>query len=483
MPQFDRTYFEPTMLDLFWQMITERMRIYWRREAGTPPPWTLDPILRTEFITNVYRELDPGTQYLVHNILESEHESDEDKMFNIMIYRLMGSRMETHEAIGFQRLSDWDWEFFAQSLRAVQEAGGIPFGEAYRTAAYSQMGSPEKITNVALLLNQMVEGFEVMWTQMKNCVALPQVFEVLNAVDGFGEFLAHQILVDTLYPAPWHPLMPYDQDVWAMPGPGARRGIWQLMKKGMKPGSHLDVMVWLRDNQHQEFERLGLDFPFLENPYGDGILPISLCNIQSCLCEFYKYTRIWVGDTRGVRKYNYNEPLLADFNEPSVITVAPPGRMEGVGNVMVGAVGPDEAGGSEHLGLPGMSVPGSVQLEGVGSDHLDEDLTSPEAPADHTGKVIDTDVRDLASGASLHHGEVGLVPLQELHYRGRDDLDAFLQLLLARGGDRQMIEDVRAVLQGYRPGPGQADVKSNGYQAHVTVSSDRRIREMHIVFD
>src|ERR1051325_3471911 len=67
-PAFTREFFEPVMLDLFYQLVTERQLIWVRRQDGSPPPWTNDPILRTEFITNMYRELDPGTQYLREKI-------------------------------------------------------------------------------------------------------------------------------------------------------------------------------------------------------------------------------------------------------------------------------------------------------------------------------------------------------------------------------------------------------------------------------
>lgn len=323
-PVFDKSYFHPTFLDLFWQLLTERMKVYWRREAGDPPPWTNDPILRNEFITNVYRELDPGTTYLQNRVLHDETLDDGTKVFNIMIYRLLGSKVEFHEHLDIYDPVSFNGTEFADACKAVEENQRIgPFGEAYRTAAYSDMGSKEKIVNVGLLLEQLAEGIPQLLQDIQSANTLEQVFRVLESTRGFGEFLAYQIMVDLMYPAPFEPLIPHDENEWAMAGPGARRGIWQMLTPGMKPSSMLEVMTWLRDHQHEEFERLGLDFPFLLD-MDDNPIPISLCNIQASLCEYYKYARIWKGEAKAVRKYFYSEPQVALINEPSEITVSKP---------------------------------------------------------------------------------------------------------------------------------------------------------------
>src|SRR5947199_59339 len=98
---------------LFWWFVCERQSI-WRRRyiEKRPPPWTQDQILRTARFTNVYRELDPGTDYLIRNILETSH-GDEDKIFNVMVYRLIG-RLETYKRIGFQTVASFDSNRFEE---------------------------------------------------------------------------------------------------------------------------------------------------------------------------------------------------------------------------------------------------------------------------------------------------------------------------------------------------------------------------------
>lgn len=320
---FDRTYFHPVYLDLYWRMIAERMRIYYRRQEGLAPPWTLDPILRSEFITNMYRELDPGTGYLMENILAFSEESPQDKLLNIFIYRLMGSREATHEAIGFQRCAEYNPREIRRTLRGLE----APFGEAYRTASYVDMGSKDKVTNVSRLFAKLAEDVPVLWGAIGNALKLEDVYNVLEGVKGFGDFLAYQIMVDLLYPAPESPLVPFSQDDWAKAGPGARRGAWRLMKQGMKPSSIIDVMRWLREHQKSEFERLGVEMLWMKDAEGQDV-PLSLCNIQSTLCEFFKYTRIWDGTLKYARKYNYSAPLNGTLTEPPLTFVRPVGMDE-----------------------------------------------------------------------------------------------------------------------------------------------------------
>src|SRR5688500_13499948 len=85
-----------TNLTTFWDLVAERQRVWHRRFVlGEKWPWTSDKILQEFSFTNVYRQLDPGTIYLVNNILEKE-ESFTNRAFNNILYRIVG-RQRTHE--------------------------------------------------------------------------------------------------------------------------------------------------------------------------------------------------------------------------------------------------------------------------------------------------------------------------------------------------------------------------------------------------
>jgi len=295
--------FVPDRLDLFWQFIHERQSVWHRRVAvGSPPPWTDDPILQHERFTNVYRELDPGTQYVIERVLELDAPRP-DKLFNVMLYRLVG-RSATHAALGFQFLATFDPLTMERTLKYLRSGGTPAFTAAYMVSAYSSMGSSDKIENIARLFAALRADFDNFFDRVLRCRTAANVHATLSSAYGFGNFLAYQVLVDLLYPLrvyDFKGFLPFSHDEWASAGPGARLGIKMLLVAEANLPD-LRVMRWLHVHQHAEFARLGLEFPYLENQEGTPI-EISLANIQNCLCEFHKYVKIREGTGRGRRKF------------------------------------------------------------------------------------------------------------------------------------------------------------------------------------
>ena len=183
-------------------------------------------------------------------------------------------------------------------------------------SAYASMGSHDKIENITRLFARLQRRFGDFFARIERSQTSAQVYETLGSADGFGNFLAYQTLVDLLYPLKVYggkPLLPYSHDDWASAGPGAQRGIAMLLADGIR-ADHLTVMRWLRWNQQTEFERLGLDFHYLADAQGTP-QPISLANIQNCLCEYHKYVKIGAGTGRGRRKFSSGDTAPATTGE------------------------------------------------------------------------------------------------------------------------------------------------------------------------
>lgn len=310
-------HFDQEMLDLYWQFIAERQRVYARRVVLSQPwPWTADEVMRDEFITNMYRELDPGTRYVVESILGSdEFSTKEDIVFNVMMYRLMGSVPATHEMV-HRSVEKFSVDEMVTTLRDRQSDINFKvFGDAYRVAAYHDEGGADKVENVARMFGKIRRQMPEIVRRLEAADGTRAAFEVFKSIPGFGEFLAHQTVVDLLYRSgDRDPILPFGENEWAAAGPGARNGMWTLLAPHIKPRNLLMVMEWLRDHQLDEFARLGITCPYLADDHGDPIL-LSLCNIQSTLCEFYKYVRIWKGEKEvAVRRY---DPTFATAIDPS----------------------------------------------------------------------------------------------------------------------------------------------------------------------
>ena len=89
-----------------------------------------------------------------------------DKIFNIMLYRLIG-RLETFSEIGLQSLSDFDPPSLESKLKFIRDVERKPpFSSAYTVSSYTQMGSHDKIENVARLFSRLHEKFEELFNQI-----------------------------------------------------------------------------------------------------------------------------------------------------------------------------------------------------------------------------------------------------------------------------------------------------------------------------
>lgn len=312
----DRDIFEPEQLAGFWRFICERQAIWHRRVVERrPPPWTIDRILRCERFTNVYRELDPGTRYAVERILEADAPMP-DRVFNLMLYRLIG-RAETHAVLGFQWLDDFELARLEAALKSIRASGRPPFTAAYTVSGYRSMGSRDKCENVARLFARLHASFDTFIDRLEAAPDPRKAHQVLASAYGFGNFLAFQVLVDLTYPLPRageRSVLPFSQDAWASAGPGARRGIATLT--GCATGiDRLAVMRWLRDHQRDEVSRLGLTFLGRDDESGAPV-PLTLANIQNCLCEFHKYVKIRDGTGRGRRRFT---PRPLDASDGSAV--------------------------------------------------------------------------------------------------------------------------------------------------------------------
>lgn len=294
--EIEQAHFDEQTLELYWRFLAERQAVWVRRTRGMEPPWTGDPILQVEFITNVYRVLDPGTRYLIDNILATDGEpDDESTVFNIMLYRLMGSVPETHRHLGLLAPRTFDPEAVVARLRELPQEHRI-FGDAYRVASYHDEGGADKAENVARMFAYLAGGMAETTRRIKSSRRVIEVYKVFEDLKGFGDFLSHQATVDLLYPnATGYKIVPFTDDEFAKAGPGARKGIWTLIREDVKPANMTLPMEWLRDHQQDEFDRLGIRFPYLESADGEPQL-MSVCDVQASLCEFYKYHRLWSGE-------------------------------------------------------------------------------------------------------------------------------------------------------------------------------------------
>ena len=310
--------FHETELDRFWKFVHERHSIYHRRFVlGLPrSEWTQDEILKKNKFTNIYRELDPGTQFSINEIMSIDPYTDPryihladgpdlrpDIVFNVMLYRLMCS-IPTYEGYGFQLVRDFDEKDFETYLSEIYESNRPVFGNAYLISPYSHMGFDLKYQNVARLFGLLRGSFlhGNFFEKLDTAPSFESAFKVINSHYGFGPFLAYQVMVDLTYPLPdtryGSAIVPWSQNDWVRLGPGALRGYGRVTSSRYVQ----TTMKWLQSHQESEFLRVGVHFPWLRQPNGEKV-ELTLANLQNCFCEFHKYRSIQEGVGKAQRLF------------------------------------------------------------------------------------------------------------------------------------------------------------------------------------
>lgn len=120
--------------DLYWYFASERQRVFEKRLAGEPAPWTDDSILQTYKFCNVFRAADRVSQYMIRTVCyHDEPCTDEDRLFQIVAFRTF-SKIETWEAVReylgrYPTLDDLASGAFTKALEfANQQNGGLYTG-------------------------------------------------------------------------------------------------------------------------------------------------------------------------------------------------------------------------------------------------------------------------------------------------------------------------------------------------------------------
>src|SRR5438128_138100 len=107
--------------------IAEREEIRRRREAGEPPPWTDDPVMREWRFCNVRREDDRVTRWIAAN-WRGPNADNPDLWFPMCVARFV-NWPDTLAEIGFP--VPWDAERFLEVMAARKARGEKCYGGAY----------------------------------------------------------------------------------------------------------------------------------------------------------------------------------------------------------------------------------------------------------------------------------------------------------------------------------------------------------------
>src|SRR5882672_2249363 len=204
--------------DLF-KFIRERHRIFLKKRAGEPKPWTEDKILQQYRFCNVFRELDTVTQWIAQN-WRTPHKDDPDLWFAMCVARFV-NWPETLADVGYP--VPWSPAQFKKVLLKRADSEQKVF-----TGAYIIPSSGPKIFYIAdkVLLPIWKKRDDI---RPRKQDSLNDFFERLRVFNGFGSFMTAQVVADIKYVKPL--LDSHDWYRWASHGPGSRRGLNRVFER------------------------------------------------------------------------------------------------------------------------------------------------------------------------------------------------------------------------------------------------------------
>lgn len=332
----------------FKTFVIDRYNIHKRKDVKKlPEPWTENSILKEYKFTNVRREHDRQTRYLIDNITNNPELSLEDKIVNTFLFRAWNNwstlrdfgfpysaeeiysptlkqriwpkyevlRRENKDRLWYNNAYNQGgtkcaWKFENADLREVP----YKFGNKHdlgddKQADFTEI--PLRPFNVGIWLGRghIVEKLLKAKNQQK-------AFEIIKSVRGFADFLAYQVFVDLTY----IPEFPFSENEFTVAGPGCKKGLDYIFKDrdGM---TYEECLFWLRDRINYENYNLFMcdelkDFEE-ENGYSHrsynpeklfSDLPeydrkMNVMSLENCMCELSKYLRTVRGEGRPRCKY------------------------------------------------------------------------------------------------------------------------------------------------------------------------------------
>jgi len=330
--------------------IFERHKIWVKKEVKKlPSPWTDDEIFKKYKFTNVRRELDRESLWLINNISKNANLTLEEKILFSLLFRIY-NKGDTFEALNI--IEDLPiLEFGEDGINEFREKGNkfleenpdfLFFTSAFLTSGIKRAwGYPKHFMKSENLteeekrtIYEVVDtdgniikktSFQEAFTMTKNddnliikdcedsmlarglwllsyardkikvhskiveANSATEVFEILQEVRGLSKFLAYQIFVDLTYIKDFK----FSENEFTVSGPGCNWGLDFVFetKDGL---NYEELLFWLKDNIVDLWKERGLEYDleklFEDLPEDDRNMNVML--LENSFCETSKRIRI-----------------------------------------------------------------------------------------------------------------------------------------------------------------------------------------------
>lgn len=265
----------------YLDFVADRHKVWQRRQRGDDQPWSDDPILASKKFTNVYRVLDPGSQFVLTDLL-AEDLTPRDALFRCFLYRFT-NRPETwrylRRQLGHYPTADDLGDDLVSLIKTWRGYGETVFSGAYMIVPQPGVKG-DKVDHLVELCRWLFDPASKTFVmpRWEEAETQQERLQVLTDYRGVGDFMAMQILTDWGY----GPLSIRDlENEFIRLGPGAINGAKAIAPKA----NPMKTFEWALEAVHSIDE-----VPLLVTPQGRARRP-SYMDVQNTLCEFSKYVR------------------------------------------------------------------------------------------------------------------------------------------------------------------------------------------------
>jgi hypothetical protein len=256
-------------LDTLKYWVRERDHIRNLKELNMPKPWTHDPILQNYKFCNVKREDDAVTKWFAKNWRHPKFWDEENFVAAIILGRTINWPY-TLERLGFP--SEFAPIETCRIMDEIQESGKKVY-----TGAYMITAGPTGVRKNEWVINNALSYFRQ--PPVLDPRSIQKSWEAIIAAryPCVGPFIAGQVIADLKQTKHLHSAD--DWWVWAAIGPGSARGLNRLHG---------------RDLRYPINQKHGLQ-EMREVREAARLTDLCLQDVQNCLCEFDKYSRVLKG--------------------------------------------------------------------------------------------------------------------------------------------------------------------------------------------
>jgi hypothetical protein len=274
-------------VEQFVAFIEERENIRVRRSKGYPWPWTHESILQQYRFTNIHRE-DDATSIHYQKSVRDRYGDNEQVFPGTLLYRwfnristcdrFFNEPNFTNKSIFELYIDSGDYDLLLNRLNQIPTP--------HVTGAYlipSKPGYPKGEGVLQYFHNWCKRPWQEQWSHWKTDgpPTLQEMYDWIGAVPGLGSFMTAQIVADLKY----LPTFQKASDWWtfAAPGPGSKKGLNIVIGADIKS-------PWTLNGWRETLNELNDQVtPMLADA---GIEKLHNQDLQNCLCEFSKFTKV-----------------------------------------------------------------------------------------------------------------------------------------------------------------------------------------------